>query len=92
MDPNKVVATHGCWSWTWQELRDLFNRVAPKGNWKLPIDTVVDVANDREKHGIREAVIFFTASVPDFEPVLGGVLPGCRYRITAAGYYAVIGP
>lgn len=68
-----------------------FDRVANKEHWKFPIDATVDVANDFELGVIREAVIFFTGSVPTFEPRLGGELPGCRYRVRAAGYFRTIG-
>lgn len=67
-----------------------FARVENRQNWKLAIDAVVDVANDRDLLTLREAVVFFTGSIPTFTPV-GGALPGCRYRVTAIGYYAAVG-
>lgn len=73
------------------ELSAAFDRVANRDNWKDRIDVVVDVANDVELATIREAVVFFTGSVPTFEPRPGAGLPGCRYRVRAAGYYAAVG-
>jgi hypothetical protein len=67
-----------------------FNRVCDIFNWKRPIDQVIEL-NDAEMALIREAIIFFTGSVPTFTPMLGGKLPKCRYRVTAAGYYAAVG-
>jgi hypothetical protein len=73
------------------ELSTAFNRIAPKGNWKNPINAVVDIANDFDKALMSEAIIFFTGSVPKFLPRGGGKLPGCRYRVTAKGYYLTVG-
>jgi hypothetical protein len=66
------------------ELSEAFKLVAPAGNWKMPIDKTV--AADLDRAMITEAVIFFTGSVPTFEPVLNG------YRVRADGYYRAIGP
>jgi hypothetical protein len=78
---------------TWGELHDAFETVRPAEGWKDPIDAVVDVAGDFELLKLREAVIFFTGSVPTFAPKFGAGLkpPTCRYRVTAAGYYAAVG-
>src|SRR5262245_44728559 len=73
------------------ELRDAFDRVADKANWKNPVDAVIDISGDAEMAMIREAVIFFTGSVPKFAPRKGAKLPGCRYRVTARGYYLAVG-
>src|SRR5262245_2846710 len=73
------------------ELSTAFDRVAAKGNWKNPINTVVEIANDFDMAVIKEAVIFFTGSVPEFHARGGGKLPGCHYRVTAKGYYLTIG-
>lgn len=90
-DQTQIVAMVGSMSFCRSELETLFNRVANRENWKLPVNSIVDVKDDRELTGLREAVIFFTGSVPKFEPRSGGSLPGCRYRITAPGYYAAVG-
>lgn len=63
-----------------------FDQVADKANWKNPIDRVVRIASDRQMAFIREAVIFFTGSVPTFTAKGAN-----KYRVTAAGYYNTIG-
>lgn len=63
-----------------------FEKVAPKENWKLPIDAEVDVAGDFEIYVLKQAVIFFTACVPDVRRIGPG-----RCRVVAAGYYAAVG-
>src|SRR5689334_16707240 len=82
----QVVARSGSMEWTRGQLDALFERVRPAENWKNRIDAVVTLADDREMIGTREAVIFFTGSVPTFEPRGRN-----RYRVRAAGYYATIG-
>jgi len=85
-----VVAKNGSWEWTRGELSAYFKQVETKDNWKMPIDADVLLDNDRDLFGLREAVIFFTGSVPTFRPLRarGGKT---LYNVTAAGYYAVIG-
>jgi hypothetical protein len=73
------------------ELLAAFNRVANKLNWKLIIDALVELDEHREMAMIREAVIFFTGSVPTFAAIAGAAKPKCRYRVTAAGYYQTVG-
>lgn len=68
-----------------------FDKVRNQQNWKMPVDAVVDVSGDFELQLIERAVIFFTGSVPSFHAKAGGALPGCRYRVCAAGYYKTIG-
>lgn len=80
-----VVAQVGSLAWTRRELDALFSR-AHGDNWKERIDRVVVLKNDRELLGMREAVVFFTGSVPTFE-----AMGRNRYRVRAAGYYATIG-
>jgi hypothetical protein len=87
----QVVAKVGSFEYTRAELSALFDRVADADHWKNPIDAVVDVAGDRELVGIFQAVEFFTGSKPTAQAVRGGTLPGCRYRIKAAGYFATCG-
>lgn len=72
------------------ELSKAFDRVTNTSNWKMPIDAVVDL-NDREMATIREAVVFFTGSMPTFEARAGATLPRCRYRVRADGYYKTCG-
>ena len=66
------------------ELEAAFNRVANTNNWKDPIAKIVTL----DERGIaltREAVIFFTGSVPTFTRI------GGEYMVQAAGYYLTIG-
>jgi len=72
-------------------LSKAFRRVEDRAHWKNPVNAVVDVANDYDRALLHEAIVFFTGSLPTFTVVPGGTLPGCRYRVTAAGYYAAIG-
>lgn len=70
------------------QLRTAFDLVADKANWKMPIDATVqygDLDGDRIAM-IREAVIFFTGSVPTFTQLRYGWM-----RVRAAGYYNTIG-
>lgn len=86
---DQIVATtvdgHRC---TRRELTAAFNRVARPDNWKFPIDmTLLLEPLDREV--VREAVIFFTGSVPKFE--YDGCCGDLTCRVTADGYYRTIG-
>lgn len=67
-------------------VRDLdraFDLVAPSP-WKGPIDAEIS-AEAREI--TAAAIAFHTGSIATFAP-----LPNGRLRVTAAGYYAAIGP
>ena len=85
-----VVATVMGKPVTQGELSKAFDVVANKANWKMPIDCDVTLKSHREMAMISKAVVFFTGSVAKFTAValLGSK---CRYRVTAAGYYATIG-
>ena len=85
-DALQIVARNGSFMWTRLELSDLFRRVQPQEHWKNPIDAVATLANDRELLGLREAIIFYTGSVPTLAS-----LGANQYRVRAAGYYATIG-
>jgi hypothetical protein len=61
-----------------------FNLVANRKNWKMPVNKTVAATANREE--ISEAVVYFTGSVPSFEP-----LPNGRVRVRARGYYSAIG-
>lgn len=66
------------------QLKEAFEKVQNKENWKLPIDSLCvpqDVQN------IKNAIIFFTGSVPTFKKSEKGY----TYRVQAAGYYAAVG-
>lgn len=85
-DAVQVVAVNGSMTWTRADLSGLFARVQNATNWKLAIDRVVTLANDRELLGMREAIIFYTGSVPAFEAIGNN-----QYRVRAVGYYRTIG-
>lgn len=68
------------------ELTEAFKKVEPAGNWKLPISAKIAPPSELERAMIREAVIFFTGSIPVFLPVAGG-----KMLVAAPGYYATIG-
>lgn len=67
------------------ELSHAFDFVADRSNWKNPIDVVV-VLSDRQVALVREAVVFFTGSVPTITKREDGAV-----RVVAAGYYAAVG-
>jgi hypothetical protein len=72
------------------ELSEAFDYVANRDNWKLPIDATVDLG-PASMAMVREAVIFFTGSVPSFTAVGPEVDRCARFRVRAAGYYAAVG-
>jgi hypothetical protein len=60
-------------------MQDAFNLVCNPADWRAPIyDAVIDAADEDR---VREAVIYFTATVPTFSPMKGGKL-----RVNAVGY------
>ena len=86
-----VMKVHGV-DVTRGQLRDAFDRVSP-ANWKDGIDATVITGNGFEAEMIRQAVTFFTGSVPTLERVRarGVKAPRCKWRVKAAGYYATCG-
>ena len=81
----QVVATVLGRAVTRGELNEAFKLVQPQGNWKETINATVQL-DEAGRAMVREAVIFFTGSVPTFTPV-----PGLGVQVKAAGYYATIG-
>jgi hypothetical protein len=65
----------------------LFNLVANRENWKMPIDALVDPAALKgiSWNDLGKAVTFYTGSVATITWKQGQV------HVTAAGYYAAIG-
>lgn len=61
----------------------VFDKIAPAGNWKLPIDTWIDSADLDE---CNQAAIWFVGSALTVVQIDSG-----RVRVTAPGYYATIG-
>ena len=82
----EIVAKAGGFEFTRRELAVAFARVQHAENWKYPIDALVKLENEKAIAAVREAVIFYTGSVPEIVAVLGK-----GYRVTAAGYYMTIG-
>lgn len=79
-DPNAVVSG----GFTQAELEASFAAVRNPDDWRARIDKTVSAAELAEVGGearVREAVIFFTATVPTFETLKGG-----RVRVRATGY------
>lgn len=70
-----------------EQLSAAFDLVKDKGNWKNPIDALVDPGADLK--AIAEATIFFAGSPADFVTVKRGGVE--KVRVRAAGYYACIG-
>lgn len=68
------------------ELKSHFEKVQNPEGWKLPINVVIDIVDLKDMELIRNAVIFFTGSVPKFYSI--GLN---KYRVKAAGYYAAMG-
>ena len=70
------------------ELHEAFGLVENPDGWKHPINAVLprEHCNSKALHRIREAVIFYTGSMPTIEWETKSTV-----RVKAAGYYAVIG-
>lgn len=82
IDDYKVKCHSGAERWQ-SELSAAFDLVAPKANWKMPIDAEVPAATDVTL--ISDAVIHFTGSKPELRS------RGKTLFVKAAGYYATIG-
>ena len=71
--------------------KPFFDLVAPKANWKNPIDCKIDAPSgkdDRElfKKMISQAVVFYTGSVPVIVD-----LGDKQIGVKAVGYYVAVG-
>lgn len=66
-----------------QQLKDAFDKVCDKANWKLPI---VGAIHESEIDVTREAVIFFAGCTPTFHRFSNGTTV-----VQAIGYYAAVG-
>jgi len=87
---NEVVVTLGEYRFTQSELEEAFNKVAPKDNWKMPVDATAEFSSVRERIALHVAVPFFTGSVPTLEFVTDNG-EFSTYKVKAAGYYEAIG-
>jgi hypothetical protein len=69
--------------------KPMFELVEPKDNWKKPINALVDPMDLVElgitKQDLSDAVEFFTGAPAVI------VREGNKYRVTAPGYYIVVG-
>jgi len=70
------------------ELLAAMTLVENPSNWKMPIQNVMISATDQDV--VREAVIFFTGSVPTFRKPVRAGFDG-QLIVSASGYYATIG-
>lgn len=67
------------------QLNDAFDQVKNKGHWKFPIDAIIDMtAVDEDLY--NDAIVHYTGGVATFTYIGEGLT-----RITALGYYNVIG-
>lgn len=73
---DQVVAPGGM---TYRELLRTFEAVQEPGDWKAPIDILID---ERHAEAVRQAVIFFTATEPKIVQVAATGIA----RVTAEGY------
>ena len=65
-----------------KRVREVFEMVEDPEDWKNPINKVIDAPDEKLQKEIEEAVIFYTASIPDFRPMRNG-----KVRVVAEGYY-----
>ena len=84
MTPDRINPETGT-PYSRQTLERAFRLVENPWNWKGRIYAHVEADRD-QREVIRQAVIFFTGSVPTFRRI-----SGYTYLVEAAGYYAVIG-
>jgi hypothetical protein len=70
------------------DLSDAFDHVADKSNWKLPVRATIDTRKVSLEM-VKEAVVFFTGSVPTFSQLGRDGQP--FFQVRAAGYYATCG-
>jgi len=82
----QLGAIGGGYEFTVGELRDAFEKVADRENWKMPVKAFASLRTDRERKRMREAVMFMTGSVPTITRTRGTI-----HKVVADGYYAAIG-
>ena len=81
-DPDSLLG-----GYTQAELEAAFALVAPKDNWKLPINAKLPgKTTPAEIDKIAFAIGFFTGGVATFT-----LVDGISYAVTAPGYYAAVG-
>jgi hypothetical protein len=73
--------------YTEDELKKAFELVAPKPNWKMPIDALISsITPIKKRKLISFAVMFYTGGIAVFKKT-----PSGKIRVTSPGYYACIG-
>ena len=70
------------------DLRENFNKVAPKENWKNPIDAIIDA---KEDIGLLFASIEFMTGSMGYVTIISRQDGHLAYHIKADGYYRTIG-
>lgn len=72
---------------TRRQLEAAFNRVAPKENWKFPIDTTFKASDVTiaELNAISASIVFYTGGNAKIVRKAGTV------QVTAPGYFASVG-
>lgn len=71
-------------AYTQEQLEEAFKKVQPKTHWKDPIKAFIEKTEDQML--IQEAIIHFTATVPQFTKINKGSNKG-KILVTAEGYY-----
>ncbi|MGH9316895.1 MAG: hypothetical protein ACRD1P_07300 [Thermoanaerobaculia bacterium] len=66
------------YGFTLEQLDEAFNKVRTDGDWRAPIDAIIDEA---DRGAVDAAVIYFTATEATFTSAGDG-----RLRVIAAGY------
>lgn len=75
---------------TVKELRDAFDMVCDKDNWKNPIDARIENPGAHMREVIKDAIMYFTGSTAYFRRVVEDSGRD-TFHITAKGYYLAIG-
>ncbi len=94
---NKFLAQVGAkrdgFEFTIGELRQAFDRVSPKPNWKSQIDATIEIDDARDMALIREAVTFIAGSIPNITPTKSFLSGRAKktFRVEADGYFHDIG-
>jgi hypothetical protein len=73
--------------YTEAELSAAFALVAPKENWKLPIEAVIPKPSPYDAALLKFAVAFYTGGKAKFT----GLPSGKAVLVTSPGYYAAVG-
>lgn len=69
-----------------ERLREVFDLVKPRPNWKMPIAAIVS-KDDATRQEIETAVTWFAGGLPDVTEIESSR----KWRVSGAGYYEWIG-